>query len=140
MFSCTTGTWTMPIHSTPITNIFYFLGIYVMYILFLFLFLLILWRFVRIMTIIFVEINMSLMATFTTSTMTANHDHYYYYYYYSIHFKEWSWTSQSLFIISHQKLNILFNYKEIWNQFIIFLKTSFSTLLLQEHIRGMKSR
>jgi hypothetical protein len=132
----------MPIHSTPITNIFYFLGIYVMYILLLFLFLLILWRFVRIMTIIFVEINMSsLMATFTTSTMTANHDHYYYYYYYySIHFKEWSWTSQSLFIISHQKLIILFNYKEIWNQFIIFLKTSFSTLLLQEHIRGMKSR
>ena len=42
-------------------------------------------------------------------------------------------------MILKQKLVILFCHKETCNQFIIFSKPTLSILLLQEHIRGVKS-
>ena len=42
-------------------------------------------------------------------------------------------------MILKQKLVILFSHKETCNQFKIFSKPTLSILLLQEHIRGVKS-
>ena len=42
-------------------------------------------------------------------------------------------------MILKQKLVILFSHKETCNQFRIFSKSTLSILLLQEHIRGVKS-